>query len=121
MKTLLILFCLVISLVTSAQSAPTSIRKRIADDEKTLSIQIDGVQNGQPVHYDRSFDVAGMNRLQKEWLTFRTFQSQGIALSIHDVSWLLLLVLGMISLMVTLLIIIYQAQQASNMSAVKGF
>lgn len=121
MKTFLILFCLVISFVTEAQSAATSICKRIADDEKTLSIQIDGVQNGRPVHYYRSFDVAGMNRLQKEWLTFRTFQAQGIALSIRDIQSLFLLALGIASLMITLLIIIYQTQQEANMSAVKGF
>ncbi len=121
MKTLITLFCLVLSFMAQAKSAPTSICKRIADDEKTLSIRIDGVQNGHPVHYDRSFDVAGMNRLQKEWLTFRTFQSQGIALSFHDVRWLLLLVLGVTSLLVALVIVIYQAQQEANMSAVKGF
>lgn len=109
------------SFVTVAQSAPTSLRKRITDDEKIRSIQVDGVQNGRPVHYYRSFDVAGMNRLQREWLTFRTFQAEGIALSIREVQSLVLLALGIASLMLTLLIIIYQTQQEANRSAVKGF
>jgi len=104
-----------------AQQARTTLRKQIADDEKTLSIKIDGVQNGQPIHFDQSFDVAGMNRLQKEWLMFKAFKAQGIPLALHDVPWLLVLALGVVSLLVALSIVVYQTQQESQMSAVKGF
>lgn len=121
MKHLLIGLLLCFSAITMAQSAPTSLRKRIADDEKTLSIQIDGVQNGKTIHFNRSFDVAGMNRLQKEWLTFRAFQAQHVPVSVQDISWLLVLALGIVSLLATLLIILYQTQRAAQLSAVKGF
>ncbi|MEZ0483008.1 hypothetical protein [Fibrella aquatica] len=121
MKYFLIGLLLCLSAATMAQHAPTSLRKRISDDEKTLSIKIDGVQNGQFVHFDQSFDVSGMNQLQKEWLTFRAFQSQHVPVSVSEIPWLILLTLGIASLLGTLLIIIYQTQRASQMSAVKGF
>ncbi|WP_375444091.1 hypothetical protein [uncultured Fibrella sp.] len=121
MKYVLIGLLLCLSVVAMAQNAPTSLRKRISDDEKTLSIQIDGMQHGKPVHIDQSFDVAGMNQLQKEWLTLQTFQSQNVPVSVTEVPWLILLVLGVLSLVITLLIIIYQTQRASQLSAVKGF
>ncbi|MBO0948238.1 hypothetical protein [Fibrella forsythiae] len=121
MKYVLIGFLLCLSVVCRAQHAPNSIRKQISDDEKTLSIRIDGIQNGQPVHVDQSFDVSGMNQLQKEWLTFQAFRAQHIPVSIHEIRWLLILSLGVIALLMTLLIIVYQTQRAAQMSAVKGF
>lgn len=121
MKHILIGLLLCLSTVTMAQHAPTSLQKRISDDEKTLSIQIDGVQHGKPVHLDQSFDVTGMNKLQKEWLTVQAFQSQHVPVSPQEVPWLILLATGVVSLMATLLIIIYQTQRAAQMSAVKGF
>ncbi|MEZ0540764.1 hypothetical protein [Fibrella arboris] len=121
MKHFLIGLLLCLSAATMAQQAPNSIRKQISDDEKTLSIRIDGVQNGQRVHVDQSFDVSGMNQLQKEWLTFRAFRAQHIPVSVHDIRWLLILSLGVVSLLLTLLIIVYQTDRAARMSAVKGF
>lgn len=119
MKTLLIFFCLFVGCYTLAQAAPTSLRKRIVDDEKTLSIQVDGVLTGRQIHYRQTFNVAGMNRLQKEWLTFKAFQAQGIPSSIHELSWLLLLVCGVILLLITLLITIYQTQEAGKFTRIE--
>ena len=119
MKTLLLFFCLFVSSFTLTQAAPTSLRKQIVDDEKTLSIQVDGVSAGRQIHYRQTFNVAGMNRLQKEWLTFQTFQAQGIPSSVRELSWVLLLVASVLILLVALLITFYQNPEAGKLILVR--
>lgn len=93
MKVLFINLLLSISLSAAAQSSP--LRTRIVNDDQTLSIQIDGFKNGRKIHYNRTFDVARLNPLQKEILKYRAFESQGIALPLHEMVWLIFAALGL--------------------------
>ncbi len=59
-----------------AQHSETSaVNSNINDDGKTYTIKIDGDMNGRPVHYDRSFNVAGMGNAQKDALKTRILDS----------------------------------------------
>ncbi|MBC8153902.1 MAG: hypothetical protein H7Z72_13415 [Bacteroidetes bacterium] len=62
-----------------AQSSEHStLSTEINDDDKTYSIKIDGDRNGKPVHYNRTFSVAGMSAAQKESLKNRVLDSLGL-------------------------------------------
>lgn len=72
-----------LSLVSLSAAAQTSTHANLAssinDDGKTYSVRIDGDKDGRPVHYDRTFNVAGMSSAQKDALRNRIFDSLGIA------------------------------------------
>lgn len=76
---LTLLFTLSIGYTTSAQQSRTSsTHTNINDDDKTLSIQVDGTVDGKPITYDRRFNVDGMSIAQKDALKQRIFDSLGI-------------------------------------------
>ena len=90
MKYILIFLLLSISIAAMAQTQTSShIRTRTSDDEKTLSIQIDGIKGGRKIQYSKVFDVTGMNKLQKEWLRYRAFDSQNLTVPLWEMPWLI--------------------------------
>lgn len=83
MKTLAILLLSAFSLAASAQSKTSSYKtndtkQSVSDDGKTLHIMIKSNKDGKAVKYDRSFDVKGMSKLQKDALVKRVNDSLGI-------------------------------------------
>jgi hypothetical protein len=79
MKTFLLLLFVSASLTTMAQTSTySSTQSQINDNDKTLSIQIDGLRNGQPIAYNRTFNVRGMSKLQKDALKSRVLDSLGL-------------------------------------------
>ena len=87
-----------------------SLRTRIADDNTTLTIWIDQYRNRQSVHYQQAFDIKSMNCIQKELLKYRVFASQGVTLPIHEMMGLVVLAGGILALLATLLVVIYQTR-----------
>ncbi len=62
-----------------AQQSRTSMtHSSIDDDDKTMSIKVDGTVNGREISYNRRFDVRGMNGSQKDALKQRVFDSLGV-------------------------------------------
>ncbi|CAN5428084.1 hypothetical protein BH09BAC4_BH09BAC4_10470 [soil metagenome] len=112
MKHLQVCLLLSIGLVAMTTNAnASSVRTRISDDNQTLSIQIDGVKNGQTIHYNQRFNVAGMNALQKTVLKYRAFNSAGVSIPFHEIAWLIFAALGLIMLILTSLIVQYQVRK----------
>ncbi len=76
----LIIACLL--LISAKSLAQTStyanLNTEINDDDKTYSIRIDGDRNGKEIHYNRTFNVVGMNASQKEILKNRVLDSLGL-------------------------------------------
>ncbi|MPR34775.1 hypothetical protein [Salmonirosea aquatica] len=113
MKVMLIGLLLCIGAQALAQQADTNkIRTRISDDGGTLSIQIDGDRNGQRIHFDQAFDVAGMNGLQKKILKYRVFAAVGVPLPFKDILWLIGLGFGFVILIMTFLIVRFQKRRS---------
>jgi hypothetical protein len=109
MKTLIIFLLLSIGTVAMAKDpASSKVRTRISDDSQTIAIQIDGFNHGRKIHYDQAFDVSGMNVLQKELLTYRAFDSQGLLPPLHEMRWLIFAALGLTGLILTLILVIIQ-------------
>jgi hypothetical protein len=76
---LTLLFVLTIGYSASAQQSRTSsTHTNISDDDKTLSIQVDGLVDGKSIKYDRRFNVKDMSIAQKDALKQRVFDSLGI-------------------------------------------
>jgi len=119
MKLLLMSLLLSIGMVAmNHQSVASNLKTRISDDAKTLSIQIDGSNNGRSIHYHQTFDVAGMNALQKEVIKYRAFDSVGIMVPLHEIQGLLLLVFGLPALIIALLIVRFQSRKSTSMKPV---
>lgn len=81
MKPLFLILLLSISFAATAQtsmSTYSSTHSQINDNNKTLSIQIDGQRNGQQVAYNRTFNVRGMSRGEKDALKNRVLDSLGL-------------------------------------------
>ncbi len=79
MKSLLTLLGLSLALTTTAQTFRRSTtHTQIDEDGKTLSVQVEGLVNGQPINYRHTFDVARLDRLAKDDLKHRIFDSLGI-------------------------------------------
>lgn len=109
MKRLLISLLLSMSLNGFAQQlVPANLRTRISDDERTLSIQIDGNQNGRRIQFDQTFAVADMNRLRKEVLTYRAFNSVGVLPPLNAIPWLIFTGLGLLAALAAMLIVSIQ-------------
>jgi len=81
------------------------LRTRIVDDSNTLSIQIDGQKNGHTIHFNQAFAVSDKNSLQKEFLKYQAFHSQGLFLPLHEMPFLVGSGLGISLLLVSLTII----------------
>ena len=107
----LLLFILAIGLSTGVMAQQSTVRNRLSDDGKTLSIQIDGKRDGRMIHYNRAFDVAGMNRLQKEVIKYRAFKSTGMP--IHEVAGFVTVFFGLAAMVATYLIIAFQRRKAA--------
>ncbi|GAB3806881.1 hypothetical protein GCM10028819_43140 [Spirosoma humi] len=91
MKYLFSCLLICIGLTTVPQrSVASNLRTRISDDTKTLSIQLDGNQDGRKIQFSQTFNVAGMNPVQKELLLYRAFRSAGVPVPIHEIPWLVL-------------------------------
>ncbi len=79
MKLLLTSLFLGLSLSAMAQQSRTSnLRTSIDDDDKTMTIEVQGTVNGHPVSYNRRFWVAGLGEAEKEALKNRVFDSLGL-------------------------------------------
>ncbi len=81
MKLLFLTLLLNIAFVATAQTSTStysSTRSQINDNDKTLSIQIEGQRNGQQFAYNRTFNVRGMNRGEKDALKNRVLDSLGL-------------------------------------------
>ncbi|KAA9349897.1 hypothetical protein [Larkinella humicola] len=100
----LLFFSLILTIGTAAM-AQSSLRTRISDDEKTLSIRIDGTQNGRKIHFNRAFDVSDMSALRKEMLKYRVYTSLGISPPLHEMPWVILTVLGVLVVFFTGLVL----------------
>lgn len=109
----LLLFILAIGLSTGVMAQQSTTRNRLSDDGKTLSIQIDGKRDGRMIHYNRTFDVAGMNRLQKEVIKYRAFKSAGVTMPIHEVAGFVTVFFGLAAMVATYLIIVFQRRKAA--------
>lgn len=79
MKLVLASLLMLASLAAIAQSSVHStVNTEINDDDKTYSIRIDGDRNGKEIHYNRTFNVAGMSKTQKEAMKNRVLDSLGL-------------------------------------------
>lgn len=112
MKHLLIALLICIGLAIMPQrSTASTLRTRISDDNRTLSIQLDGNQGGRKIQFSQTFDVAGMNPVQKELIKYRAFRSAGVPVPIHEIPWLIFGPLCLIVFSVSLLVVRYQGRQ----------
>ena len=98
------LLLLVGTMTMAGEPAASRLEKRVADDGKTLSIYIDGFVNGREIRYNRTFDVAEMNDLQKGVLKCRVFYSQGLGVPLHELPGVMLAVPVLAALVAGLLI-----------------
>ncbi|MBD2751574.1 hypothetical protein [Spirosoma validum] len=55
-----------------------SISQSISDDEKNLSIRVNGTVDGKPIDYDRTFDVSSLNKSERDALRERILDSLNI-------------------------------------------
>jgi hypothetical protein len=112
MKHLLVglLICFGLAIIP-LRSIASTLRTRISDDTRTLSIQLDGSQDGRKIHFSQTFNVAGMNAVQKELLKYRTFRSVGVPVPIHEIPWLVFVPLCLVVFSTSLLIVRYQTRQ----------
>lgn len=79
MRNYLSVLLVLVSLTATAQTAlPATLTARIDDDDRRLSIQIDGTKAGHTVQYARTFDVTGMSRSQKDALQDQVLDSLGL-------------------------------------------
>ena len=114
MQRFLIILLVGFSLIATAHDAVAStLKTRISDDSRTLSIQIDGNKDGRPIHVNQVVDVAGMNTLQKELIKYRTFTAVGVAVPLHEIPWLLALAFGLPAFIIALVIARNQRQNVA--------
>ncbi|MCX6216995.1 hypothetical protein [Spirosoma sp.] len=114
MKFILITLLLCLSLLAMAQKpAFSSLQTRISDNEKTLSIQINGQRNSRKIHVNESFDVENMSSLRKELIKYRVFSNQGLGIPFQEVPGLIAVCLGSFSLFITVLILWYRSGQSA--------
>ena len=66
MKTISILSLTLISSLAVAQHR--SISSNTNDDGKTMSIRIHGTIDGRPINFDRTYDVAHLNKTERKEL-----------------------------------------------------
>ncbi len=78
MKTGLLIITSLISFAGMAQRN-VSLSKSVNDNGKSLHIQIDGTVNGKPVNYNKSFNVEGLSKAEKEELQGKVLNELGIS------------------------------------------
>ena len=114
MKCLLIVLLLSIGL--SALAQPSPLRTRIENDNRVLTIQIDGIHNGRVIHYHQSFDVANMYYWQRGWLTYCAFRSVDVALPFQEMMGLMLTTVGLLLVVLIGLVLHFQYTKARLVS-----
>ena len=77
MKTRLTTLLALIGSLAFAQQH-NSISQSINDDEKTLSIRVNGTIDGKSIDYDRTFDVSGLNKSERDALREHILDSLNI-------------------------------------------
>ncbi|GAB3916616.1 hypothetical protein [Larkinella terrae] len=105
MKTLLLAFLLIIGPLAMAH---TVLQTRLVDNGQTLSIRINGHQDGRKIQFDRTFDISNRNVLEKEMIKYRAFQSVGLTLPPNEMPWLLSSALGLVVVAGTVLVLRFQ-------------
>ncbi|WP_080054642.1 hypothetical protein [Spirosoma aerolatum] len=78
MKTHITILLALASSLAMAQKH-SSLSTSINDDEKTLSIRVNGTVDGQKIDYDRSFNVSGLNLAERNALRERILDSLHIS------------------------------------------
>jgi len=78
MKSVLVIIAGFLTISVAAQQKNVSISHSINDDGNTLSVKIKGTVDGKPVDYNRTFDVTGMSKAQKDVLKERVYDSLGL-------------------------------------------
>lgn len=79
MKTILTSLLLGLCVSALAQPSRSSMtHMSINDDDKELSIQVEGTVNGKDINYNRRFNVAGLSSAQKDALKNSVFDSLGL-------------------------------------------
>jgi hypothetical protein len=79
MKPLFLALLLFSSFAATAQTSTYSTtQSQINDNDRTLSIQINGLRNGQEFAYNHTFNVRGMSKIQKDALKSRVLDSLGL-------------------------------------------
>jgi hypothetical protein len=78
MKTGLLIITSLISFAGMAQRN-VSLSKSVNDNGKSLHIQVDGTVNGKAVNYNKSFNVEGLSRAEKEELQGKVMNELGIS------------------------------------------
>jgi len=78
MKSVLVIIAGFLTISVAAQQKNVSISHSINDDGNTLSVKIKGTVDGKPVDYNRTFDVTGMSKAQKDALKERVYDSLGL-------------------------------------------
>ena len=78
MKSITLIIAGFLSLSVSAQQKNISINHSINDNGKTLSIKIKGTVDSKPVDYNRTFDVSGMTKEQRDAITRNVYDSLGL-------------------------------------------
>ena len=77
MKSLLVIMAVFSSMAISAQKN-ISISHTINDNGNQLSIKINGTVNGRAVDYDKTFDVTGLNKDQRNAIKHHVYDSLGL-------------------------------------------
>ena len=78
MKLLLILIIACLNMTAFAQKKNVSISHTINDDVNILSIIIKGTVDGKLVDYNRSFNVAGQSKAQRDDIKRKVYDSLGL-------------------------------------------
>lgn len=78
MKPLFFYLLLTGSTALAQTATHANLNTEINDDDKTYSIRIDGDRNGKEIHYNRTFNVAGLSKEQKETMKNRVLDSLGL-------------------------------------------
>src|SRR6218665_154958 len=78
MKYGLTLFASLLCLVSYAQKNSLSVSKSINDDGKVMSINVNGYINGKAINYNRSFNISGFSKQEREDLRTSIYESLGI-------------------------------------------
>lgn len=78
MRTGLLIITSLISFAGMSQKN-VSLSKSVNDNGKSLHIQIDGTVDGKPVNYNKSFNVEGLSKAEKEELQGKVMNELGIS------------------------------------------
>ncbi len=65
-----------------SKSTTSNLSTSISDDDKELSIQINGTSNGKKINFDKTYDISKMSKKEKKALVRSIEDSLGIKLNI---------------------------------------